>query len=191
MAAASPPIELHFLQAPRALPIPEDARKRALESGRSLEKIQRYSWWNASDDGKEYRGWRDSVAYIQEFMESEGPFHGILGFSQGAAMAAVVAASAPKTAKCELSFGIMIGGFPPRDPDLQALIKESPALRQIQSLHVIGEADEVVKPGYSRMLAQAFHSPSFLLHPGGHYIPTSQSHCERFIEFILQNGKLL
>jgi hypothetical protein len=57
-------------------------------------------------------------------------------------------------------------------------------------LHVIGEADEVVKPEVSRKLAQAFCSPSFMLHSGGHYIPTSRSDCDIIVEFVLQSSKL-
>lgn len=186
--ANASPIELHFLQSPHALPIPDDARQRANKLGLGLDYVQRYSWWRASDDGTEYRGWKESVSYVKEYMKNSGPFHGILGFSQGAAMAAVLCASMQQTN--ELSFVILIGGFPPRDTDLQKLISESSTLKQIRSLHVIGEADEVVKPEVSRKLAQAFCSPSFMLHSGGHYIPTSRSYCDIIVEFVLQSSKL-
>lgn len=189
IADATTPIELHFLQAPISMPIPDAARKKAFELGRSFDQIQRCTWWDASDDGKEYRGWRDSVTYIQNFMESSGPYHGILGFSQGAAMTAILCASLPKVEKCELKFAIMIGGFPPRDTDIQALMKESHALQQIPSLHAIGETDEIVKPKISRLLAQSFHSPSILIHPGGHDIPLTRDYGDDFIDFILQNSK--
>ena len=188
LAKASPPIELQFLQSPHALPIPDDARQRANKLGLGLEYVQRYSWWCASDDGTEYRGWKESVSYVKEFLKKNGPFQGVLGFSQGAAMAAVLCASMQQTN--ELGFVILIGGFPPRDTTLQKLISGSSTLKQIRSLHVIGEADEVVKPEVSRKLAQAFCSPSFMLHSGGHNIPTSRSHCETIVEFVLQSSKL-
>ncbi|KAL9181522.1 hypothetical protein ACHAXT_010327 [Thalassiosira profunda] len=185
MAKASPPIELHFLQAPLALPIPEDTRQKAAASGRSLEDFQRYSWWDASDDGKEYRGWKESVAYVQDHMKKSGPFHGILGFSQGAVMASVMCASSP--IESDLRFALLIGGFPPRDTELQKLMKESPALQKLNSLHIIGEGDDLVKPEWSKKLTEMFHSPSVLLHPGGHYIPTSRSYCDQIIDFVEQN----
>ena len=39
------------------------------------------SWWNATDDGRVYRGWDESRAQLAA-LAAQGPF-GVLGFSQG------------------------------------------------------------------------------------------------------------
>jgi len=41
------------------------------------------AWWNFSDDDKVYYGLEDSLEMLLKIMREEGPFDGILGFSQG------------------------------------------------------------------------------------------------------------
>lgn len=40
----------------------------------------------------QYNGVDDSLSALERLMEAQGPFDGLLGFSQGAALAALVAA---------------------------------------------------------------------------------------------------
>lgn len=39
-------------------------------------------WWNATDDGKLYRGCEESVKALEALWRKEGGFDGIIGFSQ-------------------------------------------------------------------------------------------------------------
>lgn len=39
-------------------------------------------WWNATDDGKLYRGWEASVKALEALWKREGGFDGVIGFSQ-------------------------------------------------------------------------------------------------------------
>jgi len=61
-----------------------------------------YEWWNAveagsgkvasSGDGEwTYQGLHASLAFVEGFMREHGPFDGLMGFSQGASVAALVA----------------------------------------------------------------------------------------------------
>ncbi|XP_022631532.1 esterase FUS5 isoform X2 [Vigna radiata var. radiata] len=49
-----------------------------------------YEWFQANEDFSEYRNFEECLAYIQDFMLKNGPFDGVLGFSQGAILAAAL-----------------------------------------------------------------------------------------------------
>jgi hypothetical protein len=55
--------------------------------------IEAYGWWRRSDavDPPEYRGLELGMATIADVIRREGPFDGVMGFSQGASAAAMVA----------------------------------------------------------------------------------------------------
>eukprot|EP01133_Synstelium_polycarpum_P015525 gene15525-18440_t len=48
------------------------------------------SWWRASGDGKEYRGWEATLDYLRNIFIKKGPFDGVLGFSQGAVLSSLL-----------------------------------------------------------------------------------------------------
>jgi hypothetical protein len=81
-------------------------------------------WWNAQDTDtpgvRVYRGWQESKDHITDFMEKEGPFDGILGFSQGSALAGLLVGLRDKSMAHPLkfNFAILIGGFPVADVEL-------------------------------------------------------------------------
>ena len=43
----------------------------------------RRSWWRASEDGSVYDGVDATLEYVISYMQENGPFDGVLGFSQG------------------------------------------------------------------------------------------------------------
>src|SRR5579871_6388225 len=53
------------------------------------------TWWDATDDGGEYRGWERTRDLLTALIEQHAPA-GILGFSQGALVGSVLAAMASK-----------------------------------------------------------------------------------------------
>ena len=83
---------------------------------------------------------------------------GVLGFSQGACFAAILAA------KINLKFAIIAGGFAPRSPELAILFNYQV---RVPSLHFMGETDELVPCNLNKKLAAAFVSPEIYLHGGG------------------------
>ncbi|KAF5861136.1 hypothetical protein ETB97_000576 [Aspergillus alliaceus] len=58
----------------------------------STEPLEAYGWFRRSNTANppEYLGLEDGLATIAKVMAEEGPFDGVIGFSQGAAMAAMV-----------------------------------------------------------------------------------------------------
>jgi predicted esterase len=148
-----------------------------------------FGWWHArsmeaapDDDEsgvgrerKRYEGWeRTRKAIVATFTE-RGPFDGIFGFSQGAALAGLlVGLRAPDgvpTPEQPLTFdfAIVVSGFASSDP-VHAPLYARKASYALPSLHLIGRADGVVPPADSRELAARFREPTILEHRGGHFI---------------------
>jgi dihydrofolate reductase len=88
------------------------------------EDLDSYGWYCRSNTANppEYLGLEDGLATIAKTISEEGPFDGVIGFSQGAAMAAMVASllePGRKEAfgrfvdvKVESDGGKMVGGVP-------------------------------------------------------------------------------
>lgn len=127
-----------------------------------------FGWWHASDDGH-YRGWERTREAIEAFFASHGPFDGVLGFSQGAALAGLLVGLRRPYGPLDFDFSILVSGFPARDPELARLYENHEAYA-LPSLHVIGRSDFVVAPETSRALAAQFQNPVIAEHAGGHAV---------------------
>jgi dienelactone hydrolase len=126
-----------------------------------------FGWWHATEDagGVHYRG----LTRSREALAAYGSFDGVLGFSQGAALAALLVA-VPTT----LRFAIIIGGFAIRDPRHAAVFEAAGAI-SVRSLHVIGRLDAIVAPQASHFLASRFRAPTIAEHDGGHVIAATDA----------------
>ena len=75
--------------------------------------------------GDEYNGLKQSLEFIRQLNAEKGPFDGVLGFSQGGCLAAILCAQ--KGLNHEdcilpgLKFGVVLSGFMPADPLVKAL----------------------------------------------------------------------
>src|SRR5262249_3763182 len=97
------------------------------------------SWGDATDDGKVYRG-GEGTREAGRGMAAGAPAVGVLGFSQGAMLAATVAALSSSGAFPPLRFAVIVAGRKPRAAALQPLF-ETPI--HVPSLHVWGDADRL------------------------------------------------
>lgn len=86
---------------------------------------------------------RDAIDYLFRIIEEEGPFDGILGYSEGASIAATLILveqrrfleqGIPRTLKC----GIFFAGWPPMTPELDAMVlsDESELMIDVPSCHI-------------------------------------------------------
>ncbi len=155
-------------------------------------------WWNASDDPKTmvYNGLENSLKYIDSLFKND-QFDGIIGFSQGGALAGIIAGlvhdyrngrqieSVEHISKT-LQFVAIISGFYCRDtrlefhncilenvpeahlPDLVQIRKD---VINIPSFHVWGTQDTLVNPWRSQKLSEAFNhnTRSIHIHPSSHF----------------------
>ena len=118
----------------------------------------------------EYDGFDDSLAFLAEAWQREGPFDGIFGFSQGAMLAAVfVMHPNYRELIASAKFACIVSGTPPRDPKFAEVLSEM----ELPSFHVYGEADEIVPGARSLELAEFFPARVVHSHPGGHALPST------------------
>ncbi|KAJ2547442.1 Ovarian cancer-associated protein 2, partial [Coemansia sp. RSA 1933] len=61
------------------------------EGEETMDEGPSAAWWNRGDDAKMWEEVKKSTQMVVQVMRDQGPFDGIVGFSQGAGMAAIVA----------------------------------------------------------------------------------------------------
>ncbi len=137
-------------------------------------------WWNASEDGRVYRGWDESLECIRSAAEGQQSL-GLLGFSQGAAVAAAVAALASRGEFPALCFVVLIAGFAPRSDALAPLF-EPPV--DVPSLHIWGEADPFARHAPRLLEKFAPTSREQWVWPGRHTIPSTPQARQVLLDFM-------
>ncbi|BES92466.1 ovarian cancer-associated gene 2 protein [Nesidiocoris tenuis] len=137
------------------------------------------AWWHKSDT--EGTGIDASIEIVKEAVLNNGPFDGILGFSQGAALLGVISAYINSKAIDfpELKFVILVAGY-------KYQLKEDyfNEIINIPSFHVIGDTDQIIAKERSELLRQSFKDPQILSHKGGHYVPCSSEFRPCWKEFF-------
>lgn len=129
-------------------------------------------------------GFERSVEYLKTVFSEKGPFDGILGFSQGAAMAALVSAHREEF-KGEIAFRFVIlcsgfcvnmGGYEEGSINLP-------------SLHIFGHKegkDRQIDCEASKQLASLFENGCSVIieHDSGHIIPTRSPYIDEIKDFL-------
>lgn len=177
--------EFYFISAPHVVASKQNSTE-VPSSGLTDER----SWWFTSEDNSYQSriktdfciGLEDSLNLVTKVIAEEGPFDGILGFSQGAAFSAIICGLIEKDAlPFKINFAIIVAGFKSLFDGHKELYSKSVT---IPSLHVIGESDEVINNERSKELVSVFEDNTVLMHPGGHYVPASKDLKEKYINFL-------
>jgi hypothetical protein len=148
-----------------------------------------FGWWHQN-----FRGWERTRNWAVELFEREPRFDGVFGFSQGAALTALlVGMRAPDGQVSEqrplsFDFAMMASGFLSDSPTHAGLFarKDSFAL---PSLHAISRSDPIVAPADSRTLANQFDAPIVLEHSSGHVVHSTPSIRERVAQFLNEQAR--
>lgn len=146
------------------------------------DAIEAYGWWRRpSTNPPEYKGIENGLRTVANLMKEEGPFDGVIGFSQGAALTFTVAsllengrkevfnsvaaqgsaANFPESFLPEntgnqppLKFAIAYSGFKLADERWRALFDKSlPVTTPV--LHVLGTLDALVTEAMSKGMIEA------------------------------------
>ena len=161
-------VDLEFVDAPQRASADSVAGLSGLLGG-LRPRPPNLQWWNASDDGLTYAGWNETRARLEETVRGRAAA-GLLGFSQGAAVAASLAAAASRGEFPSLAFVVLIAGFTPRAIDIAPLFADPV---RVPSLHVWGEADPFAR--HAPALYQRFDPATreMVTWPGRHLVPTT------------------
>jgi pimeloyl-ACP methyl ester carboxylesterase len=86
-------IDLVYPTAPIRLTPADESFLAPREGEDEQQEIDAWAWWRRKGDGEPYtyEGIEQGLAHIASVLKSEGPFDGVVGFSQGGAAAAMVA----------------------------------------------------------------------------------------------------
>ncbi|XP_020585135.1 esterase AGAP003155-like [Phalaenopsis equestris] len=119
----------------------------------------------------EYINFDECLAYIEDLMIKHGPFDGLMGFSQGAALSAALPGLQAKGFALkrvpQVKNVVIIGGA--KLPSPVVAEKAFGAKIKCPSLHFIGELDFLKEHGEA--LLDEFVDPVVLRHPRGHTVP--------------------
>lgn len=113
-------ISLHYPTAPIKLSyadIPGVNVEGADASADADEQPEAYGWWRRKGEGEPftYEGIERGLATVAETMSAEGPFDGVIGFSQGGAAAGMVASLLEEGRRAAFEAAQLKGGI--RFPD--------------------------------------------------------------------------
>ncbi|PIA28049.1 hypothetical protein AQUCO_07300018v1 [Aquilegia coerulea] len=202
------PHELPFIYRPRPTEKDEDSIRFKLDSsplplGACRKKFawlvaQDYtgssgSNWEMADepfDPLQYQqqtdGFDVSLSYLKSVFSQMGPFDGVLGFSQGAAMvASLCREQGISNGEIDFKFAILCSGFALNLPQLE------PGSVGCPSLHIFGNSqgkDRQIECHASAELASLFKQSCAVIitHESGHIIPTQPPYIESIKAFLRQ-----
>jgi len=162
-------------------------------------------WWFSrendyfkADDASDCdKGFDGSLELIQKTFELHGPFDGVIGFSQGATLTALLCLIKTKNPEMlspavKFNFAIMVAAFKSKSTKHAHWYEGgevSPKV-SIPTLHVMGRGDRVIAKRLSDDLLDLFHEPSKLTHSGGHFIPATSKEKSHYYKFLNNVGQL-
>ena len=129
-------------------------------------------WWTLRPGERTYSATElPGVEESKALVRSTGPWDGVFGFSQGAMLAALVAADdASDDGFTVCDCAIIVGAA---WPTCEASKLESMSSARLRSLHVIGSQDAINPPAQARRVAAHFGEGAARIfeHDGGHIVP--------------------
>ncbi|KAI1343509.1 serine hydrolase FSH [Xylariaceae sp. FL0016] len=173
-----------------------------------------WAWFRKEEATGLYRGLEPGMQSLASCIRAHGGIDGVCGFSQGGAMAALVAAALEKPHKAPGSHTPSPTSSSPTSADWSwveelreanggkpldfAIIYSGfwapvPGLQwlyeppiETPTLHFIGSLDTVVEEGRSTALIKRCKDPMELTHPGGHYVPVAKQWVMPLAQWLIQ-----
>ena len=178
-------VDFVFLSAPHVIPEPVNLARPEGERERG--------WWFSKPDSSYYAlertdcclGFQASIDAIQTAFEEQGPFDGLLGFSQGAAFIPLLGVLKQRepAGRIQFRFAILVAAFKSLVSPHSEYYTTSPTL-DVPSFHMIGTNDAVIPAQVSEELAATCERATVYRYDGGHYIPASGQLKTALVEFL-------
>jgi hypothetical protein len=172
-------LELHFIDGLIETECQEDMR--------GMFRGPYYTWCSMSSDNKlvDHESAKQALDFVQDIIIEDGPFDGIMGFSQGAALALTLLLRYatdhpldPAYAICK--FAIFFSCVGVNEEQNQW---DDGNLLSIPSLHVFDKADSMLAIGTSTAACEP-GSAKLILHERGHVIPRDIVTVNRILDAI-------
>ncbi|ORX57405.1 hypothetical protein DM01DRAFT_1334031 [Hesseltinella vesiculosa] len=189
--------DLVYITAPHLSLHPDhtsEALREAAADPTAPEELKPFGWWLPSD-GEQFEGLDESMTLLKKVLIEQGPFDGVFGFSQGAALASMLTAMmddrslAPEYipedfAHPTFRFAMVSASFIAENKPLARRLFLGDKSISTPSLHMIGEKDTLIVPERMEKLAGAFDQPQLLVHAGGHVVPSNAPSRNTIMEFV-------
>ncbi|CDO72032.1 hypothetical protein BN946_scf184943.g67 [Trametes cinnabarina] len=127
-------------------------------------------WWSVDAARTKTVGLEDSIMLLREYLTKDH-YEGIFGFSQGAAMAAIMAAL------------VTAAGFRPKSPLCDAIFLPS---FSTPTLHILGRNDVIVVEERAKSLLDVSANKRVEYHDGGHFVP-SKANWRNFLKAYMKD----
>jgi len=134
-----------------------------------------FGWWHSPA-----RGWDRTRDWAIDILGGQPGFDGVFGFSQGAALAGLLAGMR-QASTVRFDFAVLVSGFKNDAPQLAELYRPR---FTVPSLHIISRTDGIVAPRESHSLAEQFENPVILEHGGGHVVPNTPAVVDGVTQFL-------
>lgn len=166
--------------------VPDGASDEVVASG-----VADVLTWIYSDAAKaDYSILPSTMDYLRNYIIENGPFEGLIGFSQGAGVGGYLMTDFNKLLNLteeqqpKFKFLIAISGFKFQPLKYQSQYADHPI--SVPSLHVQGELDTVTESDKVQALYEACtpETRTFISHPGGHYVPNSRGFAKKVTEWL-------
>lgn len=139
------------------------------------------SFWDHGRQGDTvtYGRFDESMQTLLEFVQQNGPFAGIFGFSQGSIVAALLCHMMESP---PFKMAVLCSGPLPRDHAKRRYISGK---SKVPALTVIGNFDRIVTPEMSLQLAACFEKSEVVRFDGGHRVPSADQEARQsIVDFI-------
>ncbi|KAJ1732641.1 hypothetical protein LPJ61_001947 [Coemansia biformis] len=165
------------------------ARAANAKMGKSLGRTMRGWYWPRALDPEDVCGLETSIAHLESVLQHQGPFDGVIGFSQGGLMAAVLCTllenrHEPLSHSCThppFKFAVIASGYKLRD-EKWLHVYERPIVTP--SLHLYGVLDSMIHISQSMELQDAFSRPVGLSFLGDHFVPKTHDAIRSIQQFV-------
>ncbi|XP_067667059.1 esterase OVCA2-like [Haliotis asinina] len=176
--------ELVFITSPHIVP-----PAKGSEDGEAQNSDERGWWFSQEDDtynaqevSQCCKGYDESVEFVKQSLVEQGPFDGVLAFSQGACLLSLVCCLRERNPDLfKFNFAIFVAGFKSRSIPHESFYE---TVVTIPTLHVFGDTDKVIPKEMSEALLSCYKEPVILQHPGGHFIPASSPQKQIYLQFL-------
>ncbi|KAJ7777914.1 FSH1-domain-containing protein [Mycena maculata] len=188
-------VDFVFIDGPIILQ-PADLPQVTLEalgtSSEAIEMNESRGWWKWNGNRSEAIGLPESLEVLRDVLKTR-KFDGVLGFSQGAAMGALLSALLERphtyppflvdgnTPHPPFQFCVAVSGFRPSGSIADAIFQTAYAT---PTLHILGRTDVIVVEERSRKLIDISTNARVEEHDGGHFVP-SKGNWRKFLAAYL------
>ena len=166
------------------------------------DDINLRQWWNRIDNT--YEGLELTMSVLQDLWnQDQGSIVGIMGFSQGARLAHLMAVYHDQWQREQsnnnhqqpfagLQFVILVAGYDVPLPDnwsnvIAPTLAATPSMKlSIPSLHCWGLKDPLIPPQDSEAVMAGYANPVKHIHEGGHHVPMKAPNVQVYVDFIEQ-----